>query len=77
MMNAELSHRLAWYLNYVVAASGSLDEDERSRIIKIAEEAQTFQALPDDLKSKIMTAELEFSEEEYPFIPIPWPLRNQ
>lgn len=75
-MDAELSHRLAWYFAYLRAAEGVISEDRRRTLVQAAEESQVFSNLPVDIKSEIMEAELDYSAEEYPYIPVPWPLRG-
>jgi hypothetical protein len=83
-MDAELSRRLAWYLNYDLAtreltdaASRQKQADEKMELIAAAEEAVVFAELPSYIQAKIMTAELEWNAEEFPLIPQPWPLRDK
>jgi hypothetical protein len=83
-MDAELSRRLAWYLNYDLAtreltdaASRQKQEDDKKEFISAAEEAVVFDELPSYIQAKIMSAELEWTIEEFPFVPQPWPLRDK
>lgn len=76
-MDAELSRRLAWYFSYLREADGLIDEERRHNLVSVAEAAQTFANLPDKTKAEIMEAELDYSVEEYPMLPTPWPLRDK
>lgn len=83
-MDAELSRRLAWYLDYDLAtrempdaASRQKQADEKWEYIAAAEKAVVFSELPSYIQAKIMTAELEWNIEEFPLIPQPWPLRDK
>ncbi|MGV1035255.1 MAG: hypothetical protein ACOYBP_08595 [Microbacteriaceae bacterium] len=76
-MDADLSHRLAWYFAYLQERDGILERDDRREMIKAAEKAGTLNKLPLRMQNNIMKAELSYSPQGLPAPGIPWPIRDK